>query len=137
MNVPNEKQGIRRIHNIVCSGIPEPQIDDLIDATRGTPYAHLRWIVFGSNMSRLGGLSAQWEGSVDLVIVLLTDAVADFHDAALLILESENVSLDESVWLQSEAPNRPLPEFACALRVEASLAPLDFPRLLRQLSGAA
>jgi hypothetical protein len=134
--MPNEKQVIRRIHNIVCFGIPEPRIDDLIDATRGTPYAHLRWIVFGSNMSRLGGLCAQWEGSVDLVIVLLTDAVADFHDAALLILENENVSVDESVWLQSEDPNCPLPEFACALRVGASLAPEDFPKLLRQLSGA-
>lgn len=134
--MPNEKQGIRRIHNIVCYRIPEPQIDDLIDATRGTPYAHLRWIVFGSNMARLGGLCAQWEGSVDVVPVLLaTDAGANFQDAALLILDSENVLVDESLWLQSEEPNCALSEFACALRVEASFAPRDFPKLLRQLSG--
>ncbi len=132
----DKKQGIRRIHNIICFGIPETQIDDLIDATRGTPYAHLRWIVFGRNISRLGGLCAQWEDSVDLVIVLLPDAGADVQDAALLILDNENVSVDESVWLQIEEPSCPLPEFACALRVEASLAPRDFPMLLRQLSGA-
>ncbi|TWO71256.1 hypothetical protein FN976_09985 [Caenimonas sedimenti] len=73
---------------------------------------------------------------MDLVIVLLSDAGADFQDVAPLILDNENVSVDEFVWLQSEDPTCPLPEFACAIRVEASLAPQDFPKLLRQLSGA-
>lgn len=125
---------IRPVTAIVCFGLPEPQVDDLIEAARGTPFQSARWIVFGRDMPRLGGLAAQWQDVVEVTIALMPEASADMQDAALLILEDEGVSVSSCYWLQREDPNCPLPAIARAARLASSCAPHDALYLLRRLA---
>lgn len=89
-----------RISAIVCFGLPESQVDMLIEATMGTASEPVRWVVFGVNMSLLGALDSQWGKAIDLVPVMLPGTGEDIQDAALTILEHEGVLLSECVWVQ-------------------------------------
>ena len=124
---------MNEVSAIVCFGIAEPQVDDLIEATRGTILESARWLVFGSDMGRLAGLAAHWQGQVEVVIVHMPEADADAQDAALLILENEGVSMSDCVWLQCEDPQCPLPAGARAARL-GSGEPHDSLSLLRRLA---
>lgn len=90
---------MNRIAAIVCFGVPEAQVDMLIEATMSTPSEPGRWVVFGSDMHLLGALDKQWTKSIDLVLVMLPGTSADLQDAALTILEHEGVRLAETVWV--------------------------------------
>jgi hypothetical protein len=108
---------MHQISAIVCFGIAEPQVDDLIEATRDTIFESARWFVFGSDICRLGGLAAYWQGRVEVVIVHLPRADASMQDAALLILENEGVPVPGCIWLQHEDPQCPLPAGTRAARL--------------------
>jgi hypothetical protein len=124
---------MQTISAIVCFGIPEPQVDDLIEATRDTTFQSARWLVFGSDMCRLGGLSAHWQGQVSVTIVHMPQADADTQDAALLILDNEGVSVSNCIWLQHEDPQCQLPAVKRATRL-VSCTPHDFLSLLGRLA---
>ena len=91
---------MNRISLIVCFGVPESQVDMLIDATMGTPSEPGRWVVFGVDMILLGALDAQWTEAIDLVLTLLPGLSEVFQDAALTILEHKGALLSESVWVR-------------------------------------
>ena len=124
---------MQAISVIVCFGIAEPQVDDLIDATRGTTFQSARWLVFGRDMPRLAGLAAYWRGQVEVIIVHLPEVDADAQDAALLILENESVSVSNCIWLQCEDLQCPLPAVMRAARLD-SCGPEESLSLLRQLA---
>lgn len=88
------------ISAIVCFGLPESQVDMLIEATMGTPSEPGRWVVFGVDMHLLGALDKQWGKAIDLVLALLPGTSEEFQDAALTILEHEGVLPSESVWVR-------------------------------------
>ena len=91
---------MNRISAIVCFGVPEPQVDMLIEATMGTPSEPARWVVFGVDMYLLGALDTQWGKAIDLVLAMLPGTSEDLQDAALTILEREGVLSSESVWVR-------------------------------------
>ena len=90
---------MNRISAIVCFGLPESQVDMLIEATMGTTFEPARWVVFGVDMNLLGALDTQWGKAIDLVLAMLPGTSEDLQDAALTILEHEGVMLSESVWV--------------------------------------
>jgi hypothetical protein len=96
---------VNRISAIVCFGVPESQVDMLIEATMGTPCEPARWVVFGFDMNLLGALDTQWGKAIELVLAMLPGTSEALQDAALTILEHEGVLLSESVWVRgSDVP---------------------------------
>lgn len=91
---------MNRISAIVCFGLPESQVDMLIEATMGTAFEPSRWVVFGVDVNLLGALDKQWGKAIDLVLALLPGTSEELQDAALTILEHEGVLASESVWVR-------------------------------------
>ena len=91
---------VNRISAIVCFGVPESQVDMLIEATIGTAFEPRRWGVFGADMNLLGALDTQWGKVINLVMALLPGTSGELQCAALTILEHEGLLLSESVWVR-------------------------------------
>ena len=89
-----------RIAAIVCFGVPESQVDQLIEGVMGTAFEPGRWVVFGADMHLLAALDTQWGKAIDLVLAMLPGTSEDIQDAALTILEHEGVVFPESVWIR-------------------------------------
>ena len=89
-----------RISAIVCFGVPESQVDQLIEASMGTAAEPGRWVVFGADMHLLAALDTQWSRAIDLVLAMLPGTSEDIQEAALTILEHEGVEFSESVWIR-------------------------------------
>ena len=87
------------ISAIACFGVPERQVDLLIDAMVGTPAEPTRWFVFGQDANLLGALDQHWRSSLELVLARMPGSGPDVHDAVLLILENEGVQPEQCVWL--------------------------------------
>ena len=107
---------MNRISAIVCFGLPESQVDMLIEATMGTTFEPARWVVFGVDMNLLGALDLQWGKVIDLVLAMLPGTSEELQAAALTILENEGVLPAESVWVRGpdvlpSAPQRMLAAF--------------------------
>ena len=98
-----------RISAIACFGVPESQVDLLIEAAMGTAFEPARWVVFGADMHLLGALDTQWGKAIDLVLTMLPGTSEDSQDAALTILEHEGVMLYESVWIRGPDVPGPAP----------------------------
>jgi len=124
---------MQKVSAIVCFGLAEPRVDDLIEATRDTPFQSARWVVFGSDMGRLGALAAHWQGQVEIIVVHIPGTNPTTLDAAFLILETEGVSASTCIWLQSADRQCPLPAFARAARLD-SCVPGDPLSLLSRLA---
>ena len=91
---------MNRISAIVCFGVPESQVDMLIEAALGTPSEPGRWVVFGVDMHLLGALDTQWGKAIDLVLAMLPGTSEDLQDAALTIMEHEGLRSAECVWVR-------------------------------------
>ena len=103
---------------IVAFGVPEQQVDALIEGITGTVAEPVRWVVFGADMDLLGSLDRQWRGAVDLVLAHLPRADATTMDAAMAILSHEQLQPNSVAWLHGAAvPCEPPPGFRTALRV--------------------
>ncbi len=101
---------MKQIAAIVCFGVPERQVDLLIEAVMGTAAEPGRWVVFGVDMNLLGALDAQWGKAIDLILACLPELDDDFQDAALTILESEGVVPSETVWVRGADVSFSAPE---------------------------
>ena len=88
-----------RLSAIVCFGVPESQVDQVIEAAMGTAFEPGRWVVFGVDMHLLAALDTPWGKAIDLVLAMLPGTSEDIQDAALTILEHEGVVFPESVWI--------------------------------------
>jgi len=93
-------QSVIRISAIACFGVPESQVDLLIEAAMGTAFEPARWVVFGADMNLLAALDTQWGKAIDLVLAMLPGTSEDIQEAALTILEHEGVEFSESVWIR-------------------------------------
>jgi hypothetical protein len=124
---------MRNVDAVVCFGVPETDVDALLELASARAGMPQRWLVFGTDMHRLGGLAATWETTIELTIVLLPTPIGDAQDAALLILENEGVVPDECVWLQSCRVNGPLPELKRASSVSLNSSPESMYSVLLQL----
>lgn len=98
---------MNQISTIVCFGVPESQVDMLIEATLGTSAEPRRWVVFGLDINLLGALDQQWSKTVNLTLVLLPGTSERELEAALAILSNEEVSPSECIWVRG-------PDVACS-----------------------
>jgi hypothetical protein len=104
---------------IACFGVPERQVDLLIDAIVGTLAEPKRWFVFGQDANLLGALDQHWRTSLDLVLARMPGTGPDVHDALLLILENEGVQPEQCVWLLGPQVSCPSTDYALASLIVA------------------
>ena len=88
---------------IAVFGVPEREVDALIEDITRTVAAPARWVVFGTDMNLLGALVHQWRPLTNLVPVLLPGTDGTVLDAALFLLELEGLEQRSVVWLHGTA----------------------------------
>ena len=88
-----------RISAIVGFGVPEQEVDALIEAYAGTHAEPGRWVVFGTDANLLGVLDRQWRDAVDLVVVRMPRADIEMVDVVLDVLANERLEPATVVWL--------------------------------------
>lgn len=119
---------------IAVFGVPEREVDALIEDITRTVAAPARWVVFGTDMNLLGALVHQWRPLTNLVPVLLPGTDATVLDAALFLLELEGLEQKSVVWLHGTAVvPEPPPGFRAAIRVSRNAIDLEAQRLVRRL----
>ena len=99
-----------QITALVAFGLPPSLVDELIDEVVGTSIAPARWVVFATDMSLLGALSAAWQNRIQITLCAMPEANQTMVDAAVDILCHENVQLKFSAWLQPEGAGLRPPE---------------------------
>ena len=106
------------ITTIAVFGVPEQQVDALIESIAATVTGPARWVVFGTDMDLLAALDRQWRGAVDLVLACLPAADEMMMEAAQMILANERLDPNMVAWLQGDAvPCDPPMGFRTTLRV--------------------
>ena len=84
---------------IAVFGVPEREVDALIEAVAGTHAEPGRWVVFGTDAYLLGALDRQWRNAVDLVVVRIPCGDIEMVDVALDVLANERLEPATVVWL--------------------------------------
>jgi hypothetical protein len=116
-------------------GVPEREVDALIEAFAGTPAEPVRWVVFGTDANLLGALDRQWRDAVDLVLVLVPRTDIVVMDAAPTLLARERLEPEAVVWLHgAELALDPPSGFRATLRIPRG-AVEHVPHLLLELLG--
>ena len=106
---------------IAAFGVPEQQVDALIESIMSTVAEPARWMVFGTDVDLLAALDRQWCGAVDLVLAGMPTADRTTIEAAQVILASEGLDPNMVAWLHGDAvPCDPPTGFRATLRVEPS-----------------
>ena len=119
---------------IAVFGVPEREVDALIEDITRTVAAPARWVVFGTDMNLLGALVHQWRPLTNLVPVLLPGTDATVLDAALFLLELEGLEQKSVVWLHGTAVvPEPPPGFRAVIRVTRNAIDLEGQRLVKRL----
>ena len=119
---------------IAVFGVPEREVDALIEDITRTVAAPARWVVFGTDMNLLGALVHQWRRLTNLVPVLLPGTDGTVLEAALFLLELEGLEQKSVVWLHGTAvvPEPPA-GFRAAIRVSRNAIDLEGQRLVKRL----
>ncbi len=119
---------------IAVFGVPEREVDALIENINCTVAAPAQWLVFGTDMNLLGALDHHWQPLTNLVPVLLPGTDDSVLDTALFLLEHEGLERESVVWLHGTAV---LPEpptgFRAAFRVSQDATDLDGQPLVKRL----
>ena len=119
---------------IAVFGVPEREVDALIEDVTRTVAAPDRWVVFGTDMNLLGALVHQWRHLTNLVPVLLPGTDGTVLDAALFLLELEGLEQKSVVWLHGmEVASEPPPGFRAAIRVSRNAIDLEGQALVKRL----
>ena len=106
---------------IAAFGVPEQQVDALIESIMSTVAEPARWMVFGTDVDLLAALDRQWCGAVDLVLAGMPTADGTTIEAAQVILASEGLDPNMVAWLHGDAVLCDPPTgFRATLRVEPS-----------------
>jgi len=100
---------------IVCFGLPEQQVDILMEGLTGTASEPMRWVVFGCDANLLGALYKLWGETTELIAVIIPASTEGLEEAALTILQSERIPLSETVWVLGPAVAWPGPDDARAI----------------------
>lgn len=111
---------------IACMNLPLNWVDELMEAV--VPHCAMahRWIVFSEDMNRLGALATHWGSEASLVVVMLGEPGHQMQEAAIGVMEAEQVTLARCIWLQGKPIPVP-PEGVAAMFVDNE----------RQVDGAA
>ena len=119
---------------IAVFGVPEREVDALIEDIACTVAVPARWLVFGIDMNLRGALVHHWEHLTNLVPVLLPGTDDSVLDTALFLFEHEGLERESVVWLHGAAV---LPEppsgFRAAFRVSQDATDLDGQPLVKRL----
>lgn len=94
---------MKRPTAIVCFGLPEQQVDILIEGLTGTSSEPIRWLVFGCDANLLRALYKLWGETTELIAVIIPTSIEGLEEAALTILQSEQIALSEAVWVLGPA----------------------------------
>ena len=123
---------------IAVFGVPEREVDALIEDITRTVAAPARWVVFGTDMNLLGALVHQWRHLTNLVPVLLPGTDGTVLEAALFLLELEGLEQKSVVWLHGTAVvSEPPPGFRAAFRVTRNDLDLHGQPLIKRLLESA
>lgn len=119
---------------IIVFGVPEREVDALIEDITCTVAAPARWVVFGTDMNLLGALVHQWRHLTNLIPVLLPGTDGTVLDMALFLLEHEGLERESVVWLHGTAVvPEPPPGFRAAFRVSQNALDLNGQPLVKRL----
>jgi hypothetical protein len=94
---------MKKLTAVVCFGLPEQQVDILMEGLIGTSSEPKKWIVFGCDVNLLAALNKQWGEAAELIAVIIPASTEGLEEAALAILESEQIALSETVWVLGPA----------------------------------
>ena len=119
-----------KVKAIVAFGVPERDVDSLMEAIVGTPEAPAKWVVLGNDVALLGALDKQWGHQTDLVIGHMPTTNMHVRDAVLDILAHERIELASVVWLQRNGSPGDPPRGVLAVASPASLQ-----KVVRALAG--
>ena len=84
---------------VATFGVPERDVDSLIEALLDARVGPARWLVFGMDMALLGALDLQWRDVCEVVIGRMPSTDLAARDAVLTIIENEGLSVDSVIWL--------------------------------------
>jgi hypothetical protein len=119
---------------IVVFGVPEREVDALIEDITCTVAAPARWVLFGTDMNLLGALVHYWRHLTNLVPVLVPGTDGTVLDMALFLLEREGLERESVVWLHGTAVvPEPPPGFRAAFRVSRNALDLNGQPLVKRL----
>lgn len=119
---------------IIVFGVPEREVDALIEDITCTVAAPARWVVFGTDMNLLGALVHQWRHLTNLIPVLLPGTDGTVLDMALFLLEHEGLERESVVWLHGTAVvPEPPPGFRAAFRVSQNALDLNGQPVVKRL----
>ncbi|MDP9994550.1 hypothetical protein J2W28_004920 [Variovorax boronicumulans] len=90
---------MKKLTAVVCFGLPEQQVDILMEGLTTTLAEPRKWIVFGSDANLLAALKKLWGETIELIAVIVPASTEGLEEAALSILQSEQVALSEAVWV--------------------------------------
>lgn len=90
---------MQKLTAIVCFGLPEQQVDILMEGLTTTSAEPRKWIVFGCDADLLAALIKLWGETTELIAVIIPASTEGLEEAALTILQSEQVALSEVVWV--------------------------------------
>lgn len=83
----------------VFYGVPESDVDEILDRLLDRGCVPKRCLVFGTRMDLLGALCRQWEGQIELVVAMLPFFDAEMIGPALTIATREGFLPERSVWV--------------------------------------
>jgi len=112
---------MKKLTAIICFGLPEQQVDILMEGITGTSSEPKKWIVFGCDANLLAALNKQWGEISKLIAVIIPASTEGLEEVALAILQSEQIALSEAVWVMGPAVAWPGPNDALAVFHSADL----------------
>lgn len=83
----------------VFYGVPESEVDEVLDRLLDRGCVPTRCLVFGTRMDLLGALCRQWDGQIKRVVAMLPFFDAEMVEPALTIAEREGFLPEGSVWV--------------------------------------
>ena len=94
---------MKKLTAVVCFGLPEQQVDILMEGLTGTSSEPEKWIVFGCDANLLAALDKQWGETTELIAVFSPGSTEGLEEAALAILQNEQIALSEAAWVLGPA----------------------------------
>jgi hypothetical protein len=122
------------IEAIVVFGVPEREVDALIEDITCTAAVPARWVVFGTDMNLMGALVHHWKHQTNIVPVLVPGTDESVLEMALFLLEHEGIERESVVWLHGAAAvTEPPPGVRAEFRVSRNAIDLDDQQWLKRL----
>jgi hypothetical protein len=119
----------------VFCGVPERQVDQVLDHLCDWDLLPQRCLVLGSDMGLLGALTRHWAPRVDVIVAFVPSLDNQLLDVAQAIAHREGLSTTALAWVCGPALSAPLPDLpGPALLTDAGDAVALAKALAQQLS---